>query len=88
MEKKRIIFITGLHNKSQGCGASVASAAGTFTTKRKLAEKNDMYTLNDLYYYWTFVALFSMQNLLFHPEEGANRTSETLVPIKLHAIIS
>ena len=29
-EKKLIIFITGLHNKSQGCGASVASAAGPF----------------------------------------------------------
>jgi hypothetical protein len=32
-EKKLIIFITGLHNKPQGCGASVASAAGPFTTK-------------------------------------------------------
>jgi hypothetical protein len=28
--KKLIIFITGLHNKPQGCGASVASAAGPF----------------------------------------------------------
>jgi hypothetical protein len=26
--KKLIIFITGLHKKPQGCGASVASAAG------------------------------------------------------------
>jgi hypothetical protein len=25
----------GLHNKPQGCGASVASAAGSFTTKKK-----------------------------------------------------
>jgi hypothetical protein len=33
--KKLIIFITGLHNKPQGCGASVASAAGPFTTKIK-----------------------------------------------------
>jgi hypothetical protein len=33
--KKLIIFVTGLHNKSQGCGASVASAAGPFGTKRK-----------------------------------------------------
>jgi hypothetical protein len=31
---KLIIFITGLHKKPQGCGASVASAAGPFTTKR------------------------------------------------------
>jgi hypothetical protein len=28
--KKRITFITGFHNKPQGCGASVASAAGPF----------------------------------------------------------
>jgi hypothetical protein len=27
------IFITELHNKPQGCGASVASAAGPFTIK-------------------------------------------------------
>jgi hypothetical protein len=32
--KKLIIFITGLHNKPQSCGASVASAAGPFTTKK------------------------------------------------------
>jgi hypothetical protein len=35
-KKKLIIFITRLHNKSQGCGVSVASAAGPFTTKKKL----------------------------------------------------
>jgi hypothetical protein len=34
--KKIIIFIviTGLHNKPQGCGASVASAAGPFTIQK------------------------------------------------------
>jgi hypothetical protein len=31
--KNLIIFITGLHNKPQGCGASVATAAGPFTKK-------------------------------------------------------
>jgi hypothetical protein len=31
--KNLIIFITGLHNKPQGCGAYVASTAGPFTTK-------------------------------------------------------
>jgi hypothetical protein len=31
--KKLITFITGLHNKPQGCGASVASAEGPFTKK-------------------------------------------------------
>jgi hypothetical protein len=30
-----IIFMIGLHKKLQGCGASVASAAGPFTTKKK-----------------------------------------------------
>jgi hypothetical protein len=34
--KKIIIFITGLHNKPQGCGVSVASAAGPFTTKKHM----------------------------------------------------
>jgi hypothetical protein len=34
-EKKLIIFITGLHKKPQGCGRSVASVAGLFTTKKK-----------------------------------------------------
>jgi hypothetical protein len=29
-----IIFITGLLNKPQGCGASVASAAGPFIKKK------------------------------------------------------
>jgi hypothetical protein len=33
-EKTLIVFITGLHNKPQGCGASVASAAGPFTKKK------------------------------------------------------
>jgi hypothetical protein len=33
-EKKLIIFITGLHNKPQGCGASVAAAAGPYTEKK------------------------------------------------------
>jgi hypothetical protein len=31
--QKIIIYITGLHNKPHGCGASVASAAGPFATK-------------------------------------------------------
>ena len=33
-EKRLIIFITGLHNKPQVCGASVVSAAGPFTKKK------------------------------------------------------
>jgi hypothetical protein len=35
-KEKLIIFITGLHNKPLGCGASVASAAGPFTTKKNI----------------------------------------------------
>jgi hypothetical protein len=38
------IFIIGLHNKTQGCGASVASAAGPFTTKKTLKNCNVPYT--------------------------------------------
>jgi hypothetical protein len=34
IKKKTIISVTGLHNKRQGCGASVASAAGPFTIKK------------------------------------------------------
>jgi hypothetical protein len=32
-KKKLIIFTIGLHNKPEGCGASVATAAGPFTKK-------------------------------------------------------
>jgi hypothetical protein len=34
-KKKLITFIIGLQNKPQGCSASVASAAGPFTTKSR-----------------------------------------------------
>jgi hypothetical protein len=34
--KELIIFIIGLHNKPQGCGTSVASAAGHFTRKNNM----------------------------------------------------
>jgi hypothetical protein len=29
-KREKLVFIIGLHNKPQGCGASVASAAGSF----------------------------------------------------------
>jgi hypothetical protein len=38
-KKKLITFITGLHNKPQGCGASIPSAAGPFTKKKTLVIK-------------------------------------------------
>jgi hypothetical protein len=38
-KKKLINFITGLHNKNLGCGASVASAAGPFTTQNKSTQQ-------------------------------------------------
>jgi hypothetical protein len=43
--KKIIIFITGLHNKPQGCGASVASVAAPFTKRNTDSDgrgKSDM----------------------------------------------
>jgi hypothetical protein len=39
IRKEIIIFITGLHNKPQGCGASVASAARPFTQKNDILKK-------------------------------------------------
>jgi hypothetical protein len=41
-KKETVIFITGLHNKPQGCCASVASAAGPFKTKKKNTELYNM----------------------------------------------
>jgi hypothetical protein len=38
-----IIFITGLHKKPQGCRASVASAAGHFTTKKDRTDGDRIY---------------------------------------------
>jgi hypothetical protein len=49
--KKIIIFITGLHNKPQGCGASVASAAEPFTKQKKKGGKNvDTFLIFNTYY--------------------------------------
>jgi hypothetical protein len=39
-----IIFITGLHKKPQGCGASVASAAGPFTSKKQKTKNRTVRT--------------------------------------------
>jgi hypothetical protein len=46
--KEVIIFITGLHNKPQGCGASVASAAGSFTTTKRPWENYGIRKLAEL----------------------------------------
>jgi hypothetical protein len=49
IEKKLIIlffiFITGLHNKPQGCGAPVASAAGPFSEKKLLTKEVHKHSL-------------------------------------------
>jgi hypothetical protein len=45
--KKLIIFIIGLHNKPQGCGASVASAAGSFNTKKKVFKLLAYYAISN-----------------------------------------
>jgi hypothetical protein len=41
-QKTIIIFIIGLYKKPQGRGASVASAGGPFTTKKRFVEPNCM----------------------------------------------
>jgi hypothetical protein len=39
-KNENMIFITGLHNKPEGCVASVASAAEPFTTHKKSFRDN------------------------------------------------
>ena len=46
--KKWPIFITGLHNKPQGCGASVAYAAGSFTKRKKHTQMGENLTVKHL----------------------------------------
>jgi hypothetical protein len=36
LHEEKLIIITGLHNKPEGRGASVASAAGPFTKKKEI----------------------------------------------------
>jgi hypothetical protein len=60
--KKLIIFITGLHNKPQGCGASVASAAGSSKKKAHSCFKTNIKYMSScpkqltasIQYYWGF----------------------------------
>jgi hypothetical protein len=54
-----VIFITGLHKKPQGCGASVASAAGPFTTKK----------LSCRFCFWNFLFEKWKYDLKIHVEE-------------------
>jgi hypothetical protein len=42
-EKELLFFITGLKNKPQGCGASVAPAAGPFSTQNYNTPKSRVY---------------------------------------------
>jgi hypothetical protein len=67
IKKKLIIFITGLHNKPQGCGASVASAAGPFTTKTNLMICWDIIVRAREWIYFMHVKAFinSRFNILF-----------------------
>jgi hypothetical protein len=65
------IFIIGLHNKPHGCSASVASAAGPFTTKKKKKKIDPRLTFGLFrwvrYKFWTEVLPPSSQlHLLQH----------------------
>jgi hypothetical protein len=42
--KTKQLIVTALHNEPQGCGASLASAAGPFTTKQLLCSFSEMST--------------------------------------------
>jgi hypothetical protein len=62
--KTRIIFTTGLHKKPQGCGASVAFAAGPFIPlKKKIKSFTSTVSFNPLNNYRTFYKdLFTIQD--------------------------
>jgi hypothetical protein len=66
--KKKIIFIviTGLHKKPQGCGASVISAVGPFTTKEIAEVRNGMRSDN-----------FASQNHISLPKSESLRRTKT-----------
>jgi hypothetical protein len=74
--KNLIIFITGLHNNPQGCGASLASGAGPFTTHKKnwlifggnLTDLLDMYEFIEvqLKNYFTFYFLREDKEFVEH----------------------
>jgi hypothetical protein len=76
-EKRLIIFITGIHNKPQGCGVSVAaSAAGPFTAKKK-SDKPDftqkLHVSPRLTWKLRFVVVslsFSKRTVRWHHETG------------------
>ena len=54
------IFIAGLHNKPQGCGASVACAAGPLTAKKNIEKHKDHENLLAMKYehFWKHGVLF------------------------------
>jgi hypothetical protein len=53
-KRKTNIFITELHNKPQGCGASVASAVGPFTTKTYIVNNKYIYPANSSHFKTTY----------------------------------
>jgi hypothetical protein len=55
-QKKLIVFITGLHNKPQDCGASVASAAGPFTPPKN----------SHTFIAWTGISCVDVRLALYH----------------------
>jgi hypothetical protein len=64
-EKKKkilIIFTTGLHNKPQGCGVSVASAAGPFPLKKNecdcMRSETELYATIPKYIYLINIKVF------------------------------
>jgi hypothetical protein len=74
-----IIFIIGLHNKPQDCGASVASAAGPLMTKKDSTEHNPFQKPKDC------SASQEISLLLWKPKcYYCLRNSQSLAPVSSH----
>jgi hypothetical protein len=77
-KKKLIIFITRLHNKPQGSGASVASAAGPFTTENTYTLCQNVSTKTKL-----LLLIISQQRNMLKCKSVEDRSSFFLSPLIL-----
>jgi hypothetical protein len=73
-----IIFVTGLHKKPQGCGASVASAAGPFTANIRIVLYGRSISLgsgSELVFLFLVVGVVNFTHRPCCPQEKSHRYS-------------